>query len=203
MTGPRPAGPRTLLPCSCSSPRWPVTASATDCGGPASSGSPWSRTGPCDDEAGGKVRDGDARPEVAWGTSDLFTQAAPAGRFFGLLTKTDGLRWFQSPAAGYDAPVFARLAARGVRVTNAHVNSLPIAEFVMRAVLDEFQRAAEWRRLAAARAWLIHDWQEVSGSTWLVVGLGGIGGAVAVRARAFGAHVIGCRRTPSPGTRPI
>jgi phosphoglycerate dehydrogenase-like enzyme len=150
------------------------------------------------DEEGNPVEDTDAHPEVAWGTSDLFHDGAPVGRFFRLLTELEGLRWFQSPAAGYDAPVFAQLASRGVRVTNAHVNSLPIAEFVMRAVLDEFQRAAEWRRLADERQWRVHNWREVSGTTWLIVGLGGIGGAVAVRARAFGAEVIGCRRTPSP-----
>lgn len=157
-------------------------------------------------EQDGTLRDGSgelvgwdaARPEVAWGTSDLFREGAPIGAFFRSLPTLGSLRWFQSPAAGFDAPVFSRLAAGGVRITNAHVNSLPIAEFVMRAVLDEFQQAREWRRLAEGRSWRIHDWREVSGTTWLVIGLGGIGSAVAVRARAFGAKVIGCRRRPSP-----
>ena len=149
------------------------------------------------DAAGRTVGADTVRPDVAWGTSDLFRQGAPIGAFFGLLTRIDGLRWFQSPAAGYDSPVFAELVARGVTVTNAHVNSLPIAEFVMRAVLDEFQDAQQWRRLAGQRDWRIHDWREVSGTTWLIVGLGSIGSAVAVRARAFGAEVIGCRRHPS------
>jgi phosphoglycerate dehydrogenase-like enzyme len=135
---------------------------------------------------------------VAWGTSDLFRTGAPIRAFFSALTALDSLRWFASPAAGYDAPVFSQLAARGVRVTNAHVNSVPIAEFVIRSVLDEFQRAAEWRSLAGQRSWRTHDWREVSGTTWLVVGLGGIGTEVAVRARALGAGVIGCRRRPGP-----
>jgi phosphoglycerate dehydrogenase-like enzyme len=157
-------------------------------------------------EQDGSLRDGDgsvvdpdeARPEVAWGTSDLFREGAPIGPFFRLLTRVPRLRWFQSPGAGHDAPVFARLAAAGVRVTNAHVNSLPIAEFVLRSVLDEFQQAATWRALAVEHRWQIHDWREVSGTTWLIVGLGSIGSEVAVRARAFGATVIGSRRTPSP-----
>jgi phosphoglycerate dehydrogenase-like enzyme len=157
-------------------------------------------------QADGTLRDGsgapvdwaEARPEVAWGTSDLFRDGAPIAAFFGGLTRLDSLRWFQSPAAGFDSPVFAQLAGRGVRVTNAHVNSVPIAEFVLRAVLDEFQRAGEWRRQAEGRRWATHDWREASGTTWLVVGVGGIGSAVAVRARAFGASVIGCRRRPSP-----
>ena len=149
-------------------------------------------------DAGGRaVGPDEVRPDVAWGTSDLFRPGAPIGAFFGLLTRIDGLRWFQSPAAGFDAPVFSELVARGVRVSNAHVNSLPIAEFVMRAVLDEFQDAQQWRALAAQRDWRIHDWRELSGTTWLIVGLGSIGSEVAVRARAFGARVIGCRRHPS------
>ncbi len=155
-------------------------------------------------EADGTLLDGegrpvgwdDARPEVAWGTSDLFREGAPIGAFFSSLVRLDSLRWFASPAAGYDAPVFSQLAERGVLVTNAHVNSVPIAEFVIRAVLDEFQAAREWRALAGERSWRIHDWREVSGTTWLVVGLGGIGTEVALRARALGAVVIGCRRRP-------
>ncbi len=157
-------------------------------------------------EADGSLLDGsgagipwsEARPEVAWGTSDLFREGAPVGAFFRLLVECSSLRWFQSPAAGYDAEPFGLLARRGVRVCNAHVNSLPIAEFVLRSVLDEFQGAEVWRRQQDEASWRIHDWREVSGTTWLVVGLGHIGSAVAVRARALGARVIGCRRTPSP-----
>ena len=150
------------------------------------------------DEQGTPVETAAARPEVAWGTSDLFRAGAPIAAFFGMLPTLPSLRWFASPAAGYDSPVFAQLSRRGVRVTNAHVNSLPIAEYVLRAVLDEFQAADRWRRQATERTWTNHDWREVSGTTWLIVGLGGIGSAVATRASAFGARVIGCRRTPSP-----
>jgi phosphoglycerate dehydrogenase-like enzyme len=150
------------------------------------------------DVDGSAVDPSDVRPEIAWGTSDLFREGAPLRAFFSLMLKSPTLRWFQSPAAGYDDPVFAALVSNGVRVSNAHVNSLPIAEFVMRAVLDEFQEAWQWRELSRAGGWSVHDWREVSGSTWVVVGLGGIGTEVARRARAFGARVIGCRRRPSP-----
>jgi phosphoglycerate dehydrogenase-like enzyme len=150
------------------------------------------------DRTGAPVPWTEARPDVAWGTSDLFREGAPVGAFFRFLVECPSLRWFQSPAAGYDAEPFRRMARRGVRVCNAHVNSLPIAEFVLRSVLDEFQGAEVWRRQQDESTWRIHDWREVSGTTWLIVGLGHIGGAVAVRARALGAQVIGCRRTPSP-----
>jgi phosphoglycerate dehydrogenase-like enzyme len=149
------------------------------------------------DGSGAVVPWPEARPEVAWGTSDLFREGAPVGAFFRFLVECPSLRWFQSPAAGYDSEPFVRMAEHGVRICNAHVNSLPIAEFVLRAVLDEFQGGGEWRRQQDEFTWRIHDWREVSGTTWLVVGLGHIGSAVAVRARALGATVIGCRRTPS------
>jgi len=56
----------------------------------------------------GTLRDGSgspvgwevARPEVAWGTSDLFRAGAPVAAFFDGLIRLDSLRWFQSPAAG-------------------------------------------------------------------------------------------------------
>ena len=139
----------------------------------------------------------DAHPNIAWGTSDLFREGAPLGRFFSFMLGSADLQWFQSPGAGYENPAFGALVAKGVRVTNAHVNSLPIAEFVVRSVLEEFQDAAQWRHRASERNWQIHDWREVSGSTWLIVGLGGIGTEVAHRARAFGVRVIGSRLHPS------
>jgi phosphoglycerate dehydrogenase-like enzyme len=150
------------------------------------------------DKKGMSIPRQDAHPDIAWGTSDLFREGAPLLAFFSLMLDSSGLGWFQSPAAGYDDPVFGAMVANGIRITNAHVNSLPIAEFVMRSILDEFQDAAQWRNQALGRRWQIHDWREISGSTWVIVGLGGIGREVAIRAQAFGARVIGCRRHPSP-----
>lgn len=148
--------------------------------------------------AGDRVERDAADPEVAWGTSDLFAEGSPMRPFLGLIRRVPSLKWFQSPAAGYDDPIYKELVSRGVRITNAHVNGIPIAEFVMRAVLDHFQKAHLWREAEQKHSWTTHDWREVSGTNWLVVGLGSIGGRVAHRARAFGATVIGCRRRPDP-----
>ena len=147
--------------------------------------------------AGVPVETRDANPEIAWGTQDLFHHGAQWHAFIGLVQGLASLRWFQSPAAGFDSPVFSAVAANGARVTNTHVNGIPIAEFVMRSVLDHFQQADRWRAAARERRWAVHDWREVSATTWLVIGLGSIGGGVARRAQAFGATVIGCRRNPS------
>ena len=150
----------------------------------------------------GAVNRDDARPDVAWGTADLFADGHPLGPFFGLLAHRESIRWFQSPGAGTDHPVFALLAGRGVRITTAHVNSIPIAEYVLRAVLDHLQGAGQWRAAQAAAEWRPHEFREVHGTTWLVVGLGSIGREVAVRARAFGATVLGSRRSPV-GDEPV
>src|SRR5579884_1001703 len=147
---------------------------------------------------GSRVERERADAEVAWGTSDLFGDGAPLRPFLGMVRRAPSLRWFQSPAAGFDEPFFADLVRRGVLVTNAHVNGIPIAEFVLRAVLDHFQAAHLWRAAESGHQWKLHDYREVAGTTWLVIGLGSIGGGVARRAAAFGARVIGCRRHPRP-----
>jgi phosphoglycerate dehydrogenase-like enzyme len=126
----------------------------------------------------------------------------PDTEFINGLLASEALRWVQSAGAGYDTWHFQQLLANGVRLTTAHVNNVPIAEFVMREVMDRFQRADRWRAAAAEHRWEHHEWREVYGSTWLVIGLGAIGSAVAERAQAFGCTVLGVRRSPA-GTEPV
>jgi phosphoglycerate dehydrogenase-like enzyme len=144
----------------------------------------------------------EADVEVAWPTADLFEPGAPLRPFFAFLLQSMTLRWIQSSAAGVDAPVFAQLVRKGVRLTTSHVTDIPISEYVLRAVLDHYQRPQEWAASTAEKAWRRHDFREVHGTTWLVYGLGSIGAATAVRARAFGATVIGVRRSPT-GDEPV
>lgn len=140
-------------------------------------------------------------PEVAWLTSDLL-QGGPARRFFGLVRHSSSLRWLQSTAAGFDAPLFAELVGRGVRLTSSHIAGPPIADYVLRGVLDHFQQAERWRAAQAAARWEPHEFVEMAVTRWLVIGTGAIGSEVAVRARAFGAHVTGVRRRPT-GDEPV
>jgi phosphoglycerate dehydrogenase-like enzyme len=151
---------------------------------------------------GVEVPQDEAAPEVVWGTGDLFDDG-PMRPFLGLVARNPAVRWFASPAAGYENPYFGELVRKGVRVTTSHASSASIAEYVVRAVLDAFQGADQWRRAQAERVWRTHDrHREVAGSTWLVIGLGAIGTEVAVRARALGATVVGVRRTPT-GDEPV
>ena len=143
---------------------------------------------------------GAVQPEVACATGDLFFRGG-AGPWFELLLGATSLRWFQSPAAGYIA-LYDRLLKRGARVTGAHVNAIPIAEYVIQAVLAHFQRVGEWAAARADHEWRPHEFREVFGTTWLVVGVGAIGSAVAERAQALGVRVLGHRRRPV-GDEPV
>jgi phosphoglycerate dehydrogenase-like enzyme len=152
-------------------------------------------------EIGGReVESNQVHAEVACATGDLFFRGG-AAPWFELLLSLESLRWFQSPAAGY-LPLYDRLFERGARVTSAHVNAIPIAEYVIQAVLARFQRADEWAAARPAHEWRPHEFREVFGTTWLVIGVGSIGSAVAERARALGAHVLGHRRRPT-GREPV
>ena len=153
------------------------------------------------DPAGNPVDDGAADPEVAWLTADTFGRAGAAATWARVLAASPGLRWLQTPASGY-LTFYDPLLERGIRVTGARVNAVPIAEFVLRSVLDHFQRPHEWAAAQTRHAWQPHQFREVMGTTWLIVGLGAIGTAVAVRAAAFGAEVVGVRRHPS-GDEPV
>lgn len=139
----------------------------------------------------------DSNLDVAWASADLFTQGGPGAAFVRYATGCPTLSWFHSPAAGTDNPRFRELIERGVCITNTHQQSVPIAEYVMRAVLEHFQGAAEWREAQARREWRWRVFRELEGTTWLIVGFGAIGADVAKRAAAFDVRVIGVRRNPT------
>lgn len=143
----------------------------------------------------------DAHPEVAWLSSDLFFGGI-LDRFFEIVEGAPDFRWLQSAAAGVDLDGYRRLMDRGARICNAHLTAIPIAEFVLRAVLDVFQDAGRWRTAQADGRWEHHNFREVWRSRWLIIGLGAIGAETARRARAFEAHVTGVRRHPS-GDEPV
>lgn len=164
-------------------------------------------------EPDGTIRDGgtelaweDAEASVAFGSTDLFDRHEYGDelirRFFGWSLRTDGLEWFHIAAAGVDDPVFGALLERGVRLSTSHHTAIPISEYVLAQVLRTRVPIDRMATDRDDRNWRLREWDEVGSSRWLVLGLGAIGTAVAERARAFGAHVTGVRRSPR-GDEPV
>jgi phosphoglycerate dehydrogenase-like enzyme len=151
------------------------------------------------DDNGGVTVNGEATPldrvraTVGWPNWD--TYAARCRReYFDALLRIETMRWVQSSAAGVENPVFGQLAAKGVIVTNSDAQGPAIAEFILGAALDIFQRADERRQAQAERQWKRTWFRELGDTTWLIVGFGHIGRETARRLHGFGATVIGVRR---------
>jgi phosphoglycerate dehydrogenase-like enzyme len=135
-----------------------------------------------------------AAPDCTWLSGDiLFGANEPL--FRSALQQAPALKWAQSSGAGIDLPIFAMLLGKGVRLTTNHEQAIGISEYILAGVLGHFQGAARRAVEQAAHRWTPSRAREVMGSRWLIVGYGAIGEAVAQRAKGFGAHVTGVRRS--------
>lgn len=132
------------------------------------------------------------QPEAAWISPDVF--GGQMRSFMIALLKASALQWVQSSAAGFDDPVFARLMAKGARLTTSSAQAPAIAEYVLAGVLDHFQGGPARRLAQSEHRWAPQPFREVAGSVWLLVGFGAIGQALARRVRAFEGQVVGVRR---------
>ncbi len=142
---------------------------------PAAPGVHW-----CVLHADGAVDAGGEQAEVAWLSNDVFYSGAlPA--FLDLLRADDALRWVQSAGAGVDSPMFRELIGRGIRLSTTHATNVPIAEYVIGAVLRLYQQPEQWAASAALREWRHTDFPEIWGTTWMVIGVGHIGVEIATR----------------------
>ena len=136
---------------------------------------------------------------AAWFSPELFAIEQDEA-FLRLVLDTPTLRWMQSGRVGFDHAAFAALAAKGVRIAISKGPVPAIAEYVIAAVLDHFQRGPERRAAQVAQRWERMLFREVAGSRWVFVGFGEIGRETARRARALGADVTGVRRSGGTDT---
>jgi len=138
-----------------------------------------------------------AQPEAGWFSADAMGGAAQRTVMTGLL-KSERLAWVHTGAAGVDHPIWAQLVDKGAVLTTGHGQALCIAEYVLAELLGHFQRLGERRAEQAARRWTRLPFREIAGTSWLVIGFGAIGQAVAQRAKGFGASIVGVRRSGAP-----
>ncbi len=118
-----------------------------------------------------------------------------------LLAAAERLRWISFWGAGMDGRFTPDVQARGLLLTNASgVHGPNIAEHVLAFMLMftrqmpfhlRSQLEGVWRYASGSQTVRL---QELTGQTLGIVGLGRIGEALAVRAKAFGMRVVATKR---------
>jgi phosphoglycerate dehydrogenase-like enzyme len=159
-----------------------------------------------------------ARVQAAYPDVELveFTGAEPpaglqADAFFGgyfawdtILAWLDAadVRWVQLTGTGVDNVASAVFERDRVVTCARGASAVPISEWVLAAILAWAKRFPETFLSEPPRHWNFPNptLDRVEGSTLALVGLGGIGAAVATRAQAFGMHVRAMRRTDAPSS---
>jgi phosphoglycerate dehydrogenase-like enzyme len=138
--------------------------------------------------------EGEPPPHVAgevlltlpWGTPNLAQVVAR------------GVRWIHVLGTGMDAFPFERAGSRTITCSRG-ASAVPIAEWVLAVVLAFEKRLPEaWLRDVPPDGWSRMPLGTLHGRTLGLVGLGGIGTAVAARALPFGMRVRAVRRTSTP-----
>jgi phosphoglycerate dehydrogenase-like enzyme len=107
----------------------------------------------------------------------------------------DRLEWIHITAAGVDTLLFDELRDSDVVVTNARgVFDLPLAEYVLGAVIAHAKDSLTSYDLQRRHEWRHRETRKIAGATALVVGTGGIGREIAKLLRAAGVVVRGAGR---------
>ena len=122
-----------------------------------------------------------------------------------VVTAAPKLHWIQTFWVGVESCVSVPgLAGRGILLSNAQRTSgIPIAEHAVALMLALTRQLPAYARSQQAGTWKDDERapapRELTGSTLLVVGLGGIGTEVARRAHGLGMRVIATRNSSREG----
>lgn len=138
----------------------------------------------------------EAGAAIAYGTQDAYFSPS-VQTFFQTLLSFENLEWFQSSAAGTEHPMLQMIGKKAGLYSGSHAQSDAIAEWVLWAGLDFFQRGPDRRAAQAAKNWTRIPFREISDTHWLIIGFGEIGQATGKRLKALGARVTGVRRSAS------
>ncbi|MGB4138149.1 MAG: D-2-hydroxyacid dehydrogenase [Microbacterium sp.] len=135
--------------------------------------------------------------------ADVLWMSALSDEIFDrILAENERLSWIQLTAAGFDWILRDALERRmdGGMLVSRSGNSfnVPIAEYVLAAILSACRRFPALVAGQQRREWLRLEAAEIGGSTVTVLGTGSIGQEIAWRCRALGARVIGISRSGAP-----
>ncbi len=140
--------------------------------------------------------DGMIMPDPADATI-YFQTFMPGDVFETVLNAAPQLRWIHTGSAGVESLEIEDLKRRNIILTNsAGVHAVPIAEWVMHALLMIVKRAPETLAAQHARRWASDlAFDELGGKTMTIFGAGGIGAEIARRAAAFDMRLWGVNRS--------
>lgn len=133
-------------------------------------------------------------PQVGWISQDVLANRL-LDEYGAALTQFKSTQWVQTINAGLDAPVYATLASHGIRLSKSSAQAPPIAEYVLAYALYHTQGLDRRLEQQQGRQWKNAQFNEISGSRWLLVGFGHIGRSIAKRLRAFEATVVAVRHS--------
>ena len=120
-----------------------------------------------------------------------------------LMDRVAGLRLVQQWGAGLEGVDVAAASARRIAVANVPTpgtgNAESVAEWCVLTALALARRLAESERvLRAGAGWGVPMGRALFGATAGILGLGGIGVALAERLRPFGMRLVAVKRRPDP-----
>ncbi len=124
--------------------------------------------------------------------ADVLCAAWPEHALYSQLDST-GIRWMHLPGTGIDGWDPELLRGRTVTCSRG-VSAIPIAEFVLASMLAVEKNFPQTWLSAPPEHWNLASLGELAGQTVGLVGIGGIGTAVAQRAQAFDMRVRALRR---------
>jgi phosphoglycerate dehydrogenase-like enzyme len=137
-------------------------------------------------------------PADAWGEVLLtFAWGAPN---LALLARR-GVRWIHTIGTGVDRFPLGEVGDR-ILTCSRGASAIPIAEWTLAMLLAFEKRLPDSWIVAPPERWNQAELGGLSGRTLGLVGLGGIGSAIATRALAFDMHVVGVRRSQGPSPIP-
>lgn len=121
----------------------------------------------------------------------------------GMMDRIRGLQLIQQWGAGLEGVDIEAATHRGIAVANVPTagtgNAESVAEWCVMAAIAVSRRLPELQEgIRAGTVWGSPIGRALLGRTAGIVGLGGIGGALAVRLRAFGMRLVGLKRSPDP-----
>ena len=134
-----------------------------------------------DIEASARIRQQFAEAEVMFGITVTLDLASCAPR----------LKWIQLVTAGVDYLPHTGLLSSEVTLTTARgVSDVPIAEYVIGAMLGHARGTLRCLDNKSARRWARFVGSELQGGTLGIIGLGSIGSEIARRIRSLGVNVV-------------